>query len=195
MPPEDLTRMTEALAASPANLISMPHWGTDPAVWLRAMLVRYERPLLSFAARIVGDHEAARDIVQDVFVRLDKAGPWQFESADPRKWLFTVCRNRALDRCRREKRLSFVDDETLANQPCAGISPSEAISREEDRGTLLRLVEQLPPRQQELIQLKFQNDLSYREIADITGLSETNVGFLLHTALKFLRERRAAFGR
>ena len=45
----------------------------------------------------------------------------------------------------------------------------------------------LPPNQREVIRLKFQNDLSYREIAEVTQLTETNVGFLLHTGLKKLR--------
>jgi RNA polymerase sigma factor (sigma-70 family) len=47
----------------------------------------------------------------------------------------------------------------------------------------------LPPRQQEVIQLKFQNDLSYQEIAEITKTSANNVGVLIHTALKTLRQR------
>ena len=46
----------------------------------------------------------------------------------------------------------------------------------------------MTPNQREVIRLKFQNDLSYKEIAEVTGLSATNVGFLLHVALKKLRE-------
>ena len=58
---------------------------------------------------------------------------------------------------------------------------------------LLKLVDQLPPNQREVIRLKFQSDMSYEEIAVVTGLSSGNVGFLLHHGLKRLRvlaERR-----
>ncbi len=48
-------------------------------------------------------------------------------------------------------------------------------------------MDHLSENQREVIRLKFQNDLSYKEIADITRLSVTNVGFLLHTGLKKLR--------
>ena len=47
----------------------------------------------------------------------------------------------------------------------------------------------LPPRQQEVLQLKFQNDLSYQQISEITELSVSNVGVLIHNALKTLRQR------
>jgi RNA polymerase sigma-70 factor (ECF subfamily) len=49
----------------------------------------------------------------------------------------------------------------------------------------------LPPRQQEVIQLKFQNDLNYQQIAEILHTTSNNVGVLLHTALKSLRRRYA----
>ncbi len=50
------------------------------------------------------------------------------------------------------------------------------------------MLDQLPDNQQEVVRLKFQNEMTYQEIADVTGLTVTNVGFLLHTALKRLRE-------
>ena len=56
-------------------------------------------------------------------------------------------------------------------------------------GFLLRILGTLPPRQQEVLQLKFQNDLSYQQISEITELSVSNVGVLIHNALKTLRQR------
>ena len=57
---------------------------------------------------------------------------------------------------------------------------------------MLRLIGQLPHNQQEVVRLKFQNGFSYREIARITELSVTNVGFLIHTAVTRLRRDFAA---
>ena len=54
---------------------------------------------------------------------------------------------------------------------------------------ILQVVETLPKNQREVIYLKFQSDLSYKEISEVTKLSVGNVGLLLHTALKAIRKR------
>jgi len=69
--------------------------------------------------------------------------------------------------------------------------PFDRLEQKEAAGFLLRIVGTLPPRQQEVIQLKFQNDLSYLQIAEIMQTTANNVGVLLHTAIKTLRERYA----
>ena len=74
------------------------------------------------------------------------------------------------------------------DRPCAEPGPAAVLERQESATALFRLLDSLSPNQREVIRLKFQNDLSYREIADVTRLSVTNVGFLLHTGLKKLRE-------
>jgi RNA polymerase sigma factor (sigma-70 family) len=185
--------MSEAAAELPTNLISVERWSIDHSHWLRGIVGQYEQPLLTFATRILGDPELARDVVQDTFVRLGESGPWQFVSGDPAKWLFKVCRNRAVDVCRRTRRLSFVDQTELEDEPSHDESPAEAVARRDDASNVMRLVADLSRRQQEVIQLRFQSDLSYREIAEILGTTESNVGVTLHAALKSLRERRAQF--
>lgn len=158
------------------------------------LLRRFELPLQQYAGRILGDRERARDVVQETFVELRRNKRAQTDSA-PAKWLFTVCRNRALNICRKEKRMTYLDEEILENQPAPSALPNEHIEEEEARGFLLKIVATLPPRQQEVLQLKFQNDLSYQEIAEITKISANHVGVLIHTALKTLRLRHAAAAR
>ena len=153
-----------------------------------ALLRRFELPLLQYATRIIGDRERARDVVQETFVQLQRGGREQLDRA-PAKWLFTVCRNRALNVCRKERRMTFLDSELLEAREDAGPAPSERIEQKEAAGFLLRIIATLPPRQQEVLQLKFQNDLSYQEIAEITHTSTGSVGVLIHTALKTLRQR------
>jgi RNA polymerase sigma-70 factor (ECF subfamily) len=67
--------------------------------------------------------------------------------------------------------------------------PFDQLEQKEAAGFLLRIIATLPARQQEVIQLKFQNDLSYQQIAEIMRTTANNVGVLLHTALKTLRQR------
>jgi RNA polymerase sigma factor (sigma-70 family) len=166
----------------------------DPGgeAWTRAVLRRYEMPLIQYAARITGCRERARDAVQDTFLRMGQLAPGALEG-DPAKWLFTVCRNRALDICRKERRMTYLDHDPAEGEPSPDPGPAESLARKEAAGFLLKILEKLPPRQQEVIQLKFQNGLSYQEISDITQLSVSNVGFLLHRGLKALREQHSAF--
>ena len=63
------------------------------------------------------------------------------------------------------------------------------LEQREAVGEIFRLVENLPKNQREVVYLKFQCDLSYKEISDVTKLSVGNVGLLLHTALKAIRKR------
>lgn len=154
-------------------------------------LVRqFERPLFSYATRIIGDSGRAHDVVQEVFMELEKRlrTPSSEVSA---KWLFTVCRNRALNVCRKERRLAFVSDEVLDRAESSAEMPAQQLQHKEASGFLLRIVSTLPPRQQEVLQLRFQNDLSYQEISGIMQLSVSNVGVLIHTALKTLRQKYA----
>ena len=161
---------------------------------LTALLRRFELPLLQYATRILGDRDRARDVVQETFVELQRGERQQLDHA-PAKWLFTVCRNRALNICRKEKRMTYLDKGILEKQESHDLAPNEHIEREEAAGFLLQIVATLPPRQQEVLQLKFQNDLSYQEISEITKLSVSHVGVLIHTALKTLRARHAVAAR
>ena len=54
---------------------------------------------------------------------------------------------------------------------------------------ILGVIETLPKNQREVLYLKFQSDLSYKEISDITKLSVSNVGFLIHTAVRAIRKQ------
>jgi RNA polymerase sigma factor (sigma-70 family) len=153
-----------------------------------ALLRRFERPLLQYAARILGDSDRARDVVQETFVKLQKENRAQIDDA-PAKWLFTVCRNGALNICRKEKRMTYLDQELLETRASDQAAPFESLEQKEASGFLLKILGTLPLRQQELLQLKFQNDLSYQEISEITQLSVSNVGVTIHNALKTLRQR------
>jgi RNA polymerase sigma factor (sigma-70 family) len=152
--------------------------------WIDAAVQRYEVPLMVYAARLVRDSDAARDIVQDVFTKLCTQDPTQVGPVLP-QWLYTVCRNRALDVRRKEKRMMRLADGDLdvaANHVPRPVDVAEVV---------VRLVEQLSDDQQEVIRLRFAHAMSYQQIAEITGHSVSNVGVLIHTAIKKLREKMA----
>lgn len=164
---------------------------TSLSEWLRSVVARYEGPLVRYAARLTGDADRARDVVQDTFLRLCQQDPAQLDG-HLAAWLYQVCRHRALDVRRKEKRMHAIAPERLDDHAIGPDSSLEAQRRDEHQA-ILGLLAALPERQQEVVRLKFQNGLSYREISEITGLTVSNVGYLLHTALK--RVRQGCYGR
>jgi RNA polymerase sigma-70 factor (ECF subfamily) len=156
--------------------------------WISAVLREFEGPLTLYAARITRDVERARDVVQEAFLRLLREDR---ETIEPHlaEWLYTVCRNKALDIRRKESRMTPLSDAMSASEPAGGPSPDEPLEWEESMAKALRYLARLPENQQEVIRLKFQQGLSYKQISAITSLSVSNVGFLIHTGLKALRER------
>jgi RNA polymerase sigma-70 factor (ECF subfamily) len=161
------------------------------ADWVRSALERHESSLLRYAASITGDVERARDVVQDTFVRLCAQEPAELDGKLA-EWLFTVCRNRAFDVQRKEKRMTPLTDIDLETRESGEPSPAAAAEKREDTDRALQFLESLPPNQREVIRLKFQGGLSYQEISRVTELSVTNVGFLIHTGIKALRQKFAA---
>src|SRR5262249_24806505 len=140
-----------------------------------------------YAAQITGDLERARDVVQDTFIKLCAEEPARLEGRLA-EWLFTVCRNRALDVLRKEKRMMPLENIELETHESREPSPAAAAELNESAGQVSRLLAALPANQREVVRLKFQNGLSYREISHVTNLTVTNVGFLLHTAIKTIRK-------
>jgi RNA polymerase sigma factor (sigma-70 family) len=159
-----------------------------PGQEFEAVLQRFEIPLLQYATRITGNRERARDVVQETFIKFQRNGALS-RDGEPATWLFTVCRNGALNVCRKEQRMTYLDEEVIESQEDQQPMPYERIEKQEAAGFLSRIVATLPPRQQEVLQLKFQNDLSYEQIAEITKTTANCVGVLIHTALKTLRRR------
>jgi len=167
------------------------HDGHAPGHWLRDAVDRFERPLLLYACRLLRDTDAARDAVQETFLRLCRQDP---ANVEPRlaEWLFAVCRNLAIDLRRKESRMSAVDEILAETQPADSPQPLAEAEARDSSSLALHLLDRMPPNQQEVLRLKFQHGLSYKQISAVTGLSVTNVGFLIHTGLKTLRRQMTA---
>ena len=156
---------------------------------MRSVLDAYQGPLVRYAAHLTGDLDLARDVVQDTFLRLWKQKKQRVEG-HLAQWLFTVCRNRARDVLRKENRMNRMNRMTgTGNLEPASTAPGPAtlLERRETLSRVLLALECLSPREQEVLRLKFQNGLSYREIAATVGISVSNVGYLIHTAVKKVR--------
>jgi RNA polymerase sigma factor (sigma-70 family) len=172
---------------SPVDSIEAKLSPADREKFIEKALADYESPLIGYATTILHDSDLARDVVQDTFVRLCQQDIAKV-SGNLKSWLFTVCRNRALDVLRKDKRTQPLEDIRWKKVAGPGLQPDESSVHEERMAHVMGHLERLTANQREVIILKFQQDLSYQEIHRITGLTTGNIGFLIHTGLKRLRE-------
>lgn len=157
----------------------------DKAEWVKIAMQRFEGRLMRYAARFVSNDQA-REIVQETFLKL-----WQQDRTEVEghlaEWLFKVTRNQAIDLVRKEKHLSRVEGGAeMAGDDDQKMEWRVEVNRAASK--ILGAVAGLPASQQEVLRLKFQEDLSYKQISAITGHSVSHVGVLIHTAITRLRQ-------
>ena len=156
--------------------------------FLLAALERYERPLIRYAHSFTGDLEEARDVVQDVFVKLTQHAATVGHDRLA-AWLFTVCKNRALDHQRKHSRLIVMETESFDLEASTSPLPGDELESRETAATLRGLIEKLPTRQREAVTLKFISGLDYKEISQVMKTSIGNVGYLIHHGVQALRTK------
>ena len=148
---------------------------------------RHRGPLHLYAARMLGDGEAARDLVQDVFLSLFERRAEARDVRSARAWLFTVARNRCLTRLRQRRNRSRLDEQVAGGMPDA--SPAADEGDGEETRLVRRALAELPEEQREILILREYEDLSYREIAAIAQTTEGAVKSRLFRARQALGER------
>jgi RNA polymerase sigma factor (sigma-70 family) len=153
---------------------------TTKSQWIVEVLGRYETQLVRYASWILGNTECAREVVQETFLRLCREDRASI-SDHLAQWLFTVCRNLAFDVRKKEGRMTPLGDVEIG--VATDLEDKQTVSQ------IFQIVETLPKNQREVIYLKFQCDLSYKEISSVTKLSVSNVGFLIHTAVRAIRKQ------
>lgn len=162
----------------------------DPSSDIEALVEAWQGPLIRYARRLVRNDDTAQDVVQEAFLRYLKRPPRESESspngASPAvsSWLFRVTHNLCIDVIRKESRMR--EAVTRIEPPGSVPPPSAELMAEERRRRLAEHLETLDERQRTLVVLKYQEHKSYKEIAEMTGLTVSNVGFILHTAVRKL---------
>jgi len=153
--------------------------------WMLSALDEYERPLVRYARRLLGDESSARDVVQHAFVRLCDQ-PQESLNGRLGPWLFAVCRNRAMDVLRRRQRTESLDGPDAPPAPGAEPDPAAAAELGDLHDQLSRRMARLPQSQNEAVNL-WADGFTYREIAQILKVHEGNVRVLVHRGLSTLR--------
>jgi RNA polymerase sigma-70 factor (ECF subfamily) len=160
------------------------------AIDFAALVEERGASLLRFLRRMVGDADLAEDLLQDVLVSAyHHRGDARPESV--RAWLYAIAVNRARNALRDRRRVvtgaQGVEEEadTLTIPPP---SPEAALLRRELRAEVLQAIGDLPPDGREAVLLRDMEALTYREIAQVTGISEGAARVRVYRARERLRE-------
>ena len=159
------------------------------------LVSRYQRPIAAYVYRMVGDYDAALDLTQEVFIKVYSSLSRYRSEFKFSTWIYKIAHNSAVDHLRRySKREQSLINEFDGEQrelPIASrrLSPEQESERAERRAEIEQVVRQLPSSYRELILLRHSHDMSYDEIADVTGLPLGTVKNRLFRARELMREQ------
>jgi len=157
---------------------------------MEAVMAEHETALLRYATRLVNSPVAAQDVVQNIFIKLYRGGYLESVGAPRLKsWLYRVAHNEAVDHIRREARLRELHERHAGEAPQhVAAEAGEDLSASERHELVLRCLDRMHPRDRQVVLLRLEEGLSYREIADTTGRTTGNVGYILFHAVRKLGE-------
>ncbi|MEE8525427.1 MAG: sigma-70 family RNA polymerase sigma factor [Thermoanaerobaculia bacterium] len=168
----------------------------------RELVQRYQRPIISLIQRMLGDPWEAEDVAQEVFVKafgnLHRFEPERKLSS----WLFKIAHNTTIDRMRRQRPATVPLKATSSDggeswevlQAPQEQAPDRRAQRAEVAEAITAGLGRLKPQYREVLLLRFQQGLAYREIAEVLGLRMGTVKIHLHRARKLLAAELAAAG-
>jgi RNA polymerase sigma-70 factor (ECF subfamily) len=153
---------------------------------------RYQRPIAAYVYRMVGDYDAALDLTQEVFIKVYASLSRYRAEFKFSTWIYKIAHNAAIDHLRRH-----ATRETVANSDnnraestveTRRLSPEQESERSERCSEIEEVVQLLAAPYRELILLRHAQDLSYEEIAEVTGLPLGTVKNRLFRAREAMRE-------
>ena len=168
--------------------VRFPELDRDPVPTWDEIATKYGRKVYTMAYRLTGDAEEAKDLSQDVFVRvyrnLDKYEPGTFEG-----WLYRITKNLFLDRVRRKKRVRMepLPEEEWKQPEEEGPGPAEHLEAGVLRGDIEQAITALPPDFRTAVVMCDIQGLTYEEIAAATGWPLGTVRSRIHRGRKMLR--------
>ena len=149
---------------------------------------KYYTPVYRYIYFRTGRSNEAEDLAQEVFIKAYKAfGNYTYSDHDPLAYFYTIARNTLIDRSRKKK-IVLVDEDSTPDVADPGLQRDQELMRDDDAKELHRNIARLPKEQQDVIILRFIQELSTKEIAAVLGTKAEAVRKLQSRGLKSLRE-------
>ena len=155
---------------------------------------RYQRPIAAYVYRMVGDYDAALDLTQEVFIKVYISLARYRSEFKFSTWIYKIAHNAAIDHLRRyavreQALVAGIEGERgEVSIESRRLTPEQESEREERRSEIEQVVDALPAAYRELIVLRHSHDLSYDEIAEVTGLPLGTVKNRLFRAREAMRD-------
>ncbi len=135
----------------------------------------------------VGNVSEAENLTQTVFVKAWRALENYKQTSVPfRGWLYRIAHNSVIDYYRKKKEPALLEDQTML--PDTSDTPEQSLIWQERREDLRKAMKKLKPAYQQVLTLRFLNELDYEETADVLGRKVNAVRVLQYRALKALRK-------
>jgi RNA polymerase sigma-70 factor (ECF subfamily) len=187
------------LAATDVELVRGALNGSEHA--FRDIVLRYQRPVFGLIARVVRDPGRAEELAQDTFVKAFRALHTYDVQRKFSAWLLTIAHHVAIDEVRRGAlgtvsmdELSGPDGPAIEFPDTKSASPAAVAERIELASALKTAIAKLRPEYREVVTLRYEQELEYDEIAEITGLPLGTVKSSLFRARKELAAEMEALG-
>lgn len=187
--------MSAAHAIDDVDLVARALRGREDG--FEQLVRRYQRPIVAYVYRMIGDYDLALDGTQEVFIKVYNSLDRYNSEYKFSTWIYRIAHNVAIDHLRRTSAhsasLHTIDsDGDELERPladCDQASPEANIELSERRETIEAAVQTLPPAYRELILLRHAHDMSYDEIAEVTGLPLGTIKNRIFRARACVRER------
>lgn len=151
---------------------------------------QYQQRVFSYVLYRVADAQSADDLTAQIFERaLRKIAAYQPTRGAFAVWLFTIARNTVNNHLRTKRLRQWVTLDLLSNHCTEAMSLEEVVCQGEQLHQLLALVAQLSSQERDLLALKFGAGLTNRRIAELSGLTESNVGVIVYRTIRKLRDQ------
>lgn len=162
--------------------------GNGDHLAFKHLVKRFQNPLVNFIYGYLGDRETAQDLAQEVFLRVYEAAPRFEPKAKVSTWLFKIGYNLSISELKRRRRSRFLRNDPHSGRAVDVQAPSNRIESWELRQDVMTALSQVPENQRAALLLRVNNDLSYREISQVLGVSVSSVESLIFRARKRLRQ-------
>ena len=149
------------------------------------LMLRYERQIYRVCYRFVDNREDAMDLAQEVFIKAFEHLPSFRRESSLKTWLHRIAMNHCINHVKKHSR-EFVE----VTEFTASVSPTiqSHLENQEQREYFMRLVKRLPPKQKAILEMRINEQLSYDEIAKMSGRSVSTIKASVFFALEKLRK-------
>jgi RNA polymerase sigma-70 factor, ECF subfamily len=184
----DLEKLSDAL------LVDFARGGDNRAA--EVLVRRYQRLVYNVLYQMLRSHEGAADATQETFLKVFRALPAFRAGSAFKPWLLKIATNTGLNHIRSSRgrdhdSLETLLDENPVAEPASNIDVATEVEWNLSQNVLCDALAQLPPRHRYVFALRYQQDLSYQEIASIMDVPETTVKPLLFRIRERLRKMLA----